>query len=419
MNYIILAIPVFFLLIGIEALVDKLKKTNYYRFNDAITNLSCGTGQQVIGVFLKMTIIFSGYFYLFENETLRAWFGERPYPGGEFSTGAIIATWIILFIGVDFFYYWFHRLAHEISFLWGSHIVHHQSEEYNLTVALRQAWVQGAFSWVFYLPLAVLGFHPLMFITVNSFQTLYQFWIHTKAINKMPKAFEYVMNTPSHHRVHHGVNPKYIDRNHGGTLIIFDRMFGTFQAEEEEVVYGITRPAASWNPLWVNFEYWIDLFKEVSKASKWQDKLKMLVYEPGWKPEELGGIQKPKEVTSETFKKYDVKVPDSINYYVLLQYIIVIAGTTGFLFNLETFSALEQAGISSLIILSIVNLGGLLEKKRWVFYLEFIRLALIYAIFFGLFFEPNITLALFSALLLLVSSVWVLKHRMVFLQKAY
>lgn len=363
------SIPIFFILIGIELLVARLKKEHLYRFNDAIANLSCGIGSQVSGIFLKV-LTFYAYVWLYENHS--------PFKG------QIPTTWwsvVALFIGVDFFYYWFHRLAHEIAVMWGSHVVHHQSEEYNLTVALRQAWLQGAFSWLFYLPLAFLGFQPVVFASIAGFQTLYQFWIHTKTINKLPAPFEYVFNTPSHHRVHHGVNPKYIDRNHGGTLIIFDRMFGTFQAEEEEVVYGITKQTNSWNPLWVNFEYWIDLFKNALKASRWKDKFKILFKPPGWYPDELGGVQQPHEVSAATFRKYDEKAPRGLNLYVFLHYIIVLAGTTYFLFAIKGLRVKEfepwHFVFVALIIVSLVSLGAMFERKRWVPVFEFLRLLFI------------------------------------------
>lgn len=404
MDYIKYSIPVFFLLIGIEVLIDKINKSHLYRFNDAITNLSCGIGQQVLGIFMKVFTV-GGYAWLYEHVS--------PFKG------EIPSTWwsfLLLFIGVDFFYYWFHRLAHEIAIMWGSHVVHHQSEEYNLTVALRQAWVQGAFSWFFYLPLALMGFDPVMFVTVASFQTLYQFWIHTKTINKLPAPFEYVFNTPSHHRVHHGVNPKYIDRNHGGTLIIFDRMFGTFEAEDEEVVYGITKPANSWNPLWVNFEYWIDLFKDAFRASKWSDKLKILFKAPGWLPDELGGIQKPKEVKAETFHKYNTYSPKGINYYIFVHYIILLAGTTIFLFKAKGFSFWMNAGLTALIILSVVNLGGMFEGKRWVFALEVLRLFALAGTFILLMRGSDllIPVGITSTLIAVLSTMWVAKHRSVF-----
>jgi alkylglycerol monooxygenase len=224
-NPIILSIPIFFILIGMELIVDKVRKKSNYRFNDAITNISCGIGEQVTGVFFKLFIV-TIYEILFEHYKL-------------FDIPVNWTTGILLFIGVDFFYYWFHRYSHVINLFWGGHVVHHQSEEYNLSVALRQGWFQKFFSFIFYLPLAIIGFSPIQFLTVSSLVTLYQFWIHTKNINRMG-VLEHVLNTPSHHRVHHGVNPKYIDKNHAGTFIIWDKMFGTFQEEEEEPIYGIT-----------------------------------------------------------------------------------------------------------------------------------------------------------------------------------
>lgn len=410
-DYIALAIPVFFILIGIELLIDKLKKTHYYRFNDAITNLSCGIGQQIVGIFLK-TVTAVGYVFLYDH----ARFFTFPGLNTGHSTGEVVITFTLLFIGVDHFYYWFHRLAHEISILWGSHIVHHQSEEYNLTVALRQAWLQGAFSWVFYLPLAVLGFDPAMFIVVGSFQTLYQFWIHTRAIDKLPAPIEYIFNTPSHHRVHHGVNPKYIDKNHGGTLIIFDRMFGTFQAEEEEVVYGITTQAKSWNPLWLNFEYWIDLFKEVGKARTIGDKVKMLVLKPGWKPDYLGGVSPIKEVTPETFHKYDTTIPSGLNYYILIQFVIVLLGTTLFLFTAEGLQLFWRSILAVLLIWMLVDLGGMFEKRRWTMFLEPLRIiastAVVIALFMG---NAQFSIVIGASItLMLVSLVWFLSYRRIF-----
>ncbi len=401
MDYIVLAIPVFFLLIGLELWIDRKKGTRYYRFNDAITNLSCGIGSQVMGIFLK---IFTVGAY--------AWIYHHYSPLKE----QIPVTWwsiLLLFIGVDFFYYWFHRLAHEIAVMWGSHVVHHQSEEYNLTVALRQAWVQGAFSWVFYLPLAFIGFDPVMFVSIASFQTLYQFWIHTKAIDQLHPAFEYIFNTPSHHRVHHGVNPKYIDRNHGGTLIIFDRMFGTFQKEEEEVVYGITKQVNSWNPLWVNFEYWIDLFKSAFKAKKWSDKIKILVKEPGWYPDELGGVQKPKEVSTATFHKYDAQAPEEVNKYVFFHYVIILLGTTFFLLKASELEIWLNAGLAGIVVLSIVSLGGMFERKSWVPVVESLRLIMISAalIYFFRGQEVLFYVAISATVLFAGSLAWMYRHR--------
>src|SRR5207247_5460488 len=177
----------------------------------------------------------------------------------------------------------FHRMSHEVNAFWAAHVVHHQSEEYNLAVALRQGAFQSSFSWVFYLPLAVIGFPPLLFLTVSSLDTLYQFWIHTRAIGRLGP-LEWVLNTPSHHRVHHGRNPQYIDRNHAGTLIIWDRMFGTFEPEGHAVIYGVTEPIASWNPVWANFHAYRNLWADAKRAKHWWDKIRIWFMPPGWKP---------------------------------------------------------------------------------------------------------------------------------------
>lgn len=369
MNYIALAIPAFFLLIGVELLIDKIKKTKYYRFNDAVTNLNCGVGSQVLGVFLK-AFIYIGYYFLYNNYKIFL----LPGIGQEFAASEVLLTGFVLFLGVDFFYYWFHRLAHEINVLWGSHVVHHQSEEYNLTVALRQGWVQSAFSWVFYLPLAIVGFQPELFIMINAFQTLYQFWIHTKVIDKMPRWFEFVFNTPSHHRVHHGVNPQYIDKNHGGTLIVYDRMFGTFEPEVEEVVYGITEQPKSWNPFWLNIEHWVKVFDEAVQIKGVKNKWKVVFGLPGWKP----GIDKVKKTFDPgNFIKYDTKIPKGLNYYILFQQVIVLVGTTVYLFYSEKFGWVENTYFALLIIWSLINFGALFELKNRVFGLEALRLIVV------------------------------------------
>ncbi len=428
MSLIVFAIPVFFLLIGIELLIAKMQNLSYYRMNDAIANLSCGIGSQISGIFLK-TFTFIGYTWLYEHSIWKidadtvsaALFGGNVSAGIKTTIGVVIFA--ALFFGIDFFYYWFHRLAHEISFLWGSHIVHHQSEEYNLTVALRQAWLQGAFSWVFYLPLAVLGFSPVAFLTIASLQTLYQFWIHTKLIHKMHPAFEYVFNTPSHHRVHHGVNPKYIDKNHGGTLIIFDRWFGTFQAEEEEVVYGITKQTNSWNPVYVNFEYWIDLFRQSFKVNSVGHFFGMMFKAPGWKPAELGGVEPLKEVTPQTFHKYDTEISSGLTNYAFFQFVLVLVGTTTFLLlhSKPPFSqnwALTLLA-AALIIFSLTNIGGIFERKSWVTALEYLRIVAISALFImllkGTAFFMMAIIAI--AAVALLSLLWFTKYREEFTTK--
>ena len=360
-DYIALSIPIFFILIAVELVYAFFKKLNYYRINDSIANLSQGIGSQLVGIFLKAGTFF-GYLYIYEN--LRF-----------FTFSNAIWTWILLFMGVDFFYYWFHRYSHQINALWASHIVHHQSEEYNLTVALRQSWFQSGFSWVFYLPLAFVGFEPIMFLTVSAFNTLYQFWIHTRAIGDMGP-LEWVLNTPSHHRVHHGSNPKYIDKNHAGTLIIWDRLFGTFQKEEEEVVYGITSPLASWNPVWANFHYWIELFDTFKNSKGWKEKLSVFLRSPGWFPESMGGRQYPKEINLDTYVKYSPVYESKFNVYIFFQFVLTLSIASILLFTASKLSLLQLSSNSILVILGLTSYGALMEQKKWAKTMEFSRLFL-------------------------------------------
>lgn len=358
-SYIVYATPVFFLLIGVELLVQRFGKRKLYRLNDTVTNINCGITQQVTNVFAK---IFSYGLYFWVYQEFR--FFDVPVN---------VWTVLILFLGIDFFYYWFHRLSHEINLIWASHVVHHQSEEYNLSVALRQSSTQTFFSAFFYVPLALVGFDPIVFLAVNEFQTLYQFWIHTKAIGKLPAPIEYVFCTPSHHRVHHGVDPKYIDKNHGGTLIIWDRMFGTFQEEEEEVHYGITSQLHSWNPFYANFQFYAYLWRTMRQARGIGDKLRVLFREPGWQPDYLGGPIKPKEVPAD-YHVYDPPVDRRLNYYVLFQFLVLLGGTSLFLFSSDALSwPLKLVNVVYIFAFS-VTLGGILENKKWVFGAELFRI---------------------------------------------
>lgn len=359
-NYVILAIPVFFTLIGVELLAARYFEKDYYRLSDAINDLSCGALDQLVQVFLK-TALFGGYLYLHTHHRL------LEIPGDS------ALAWTACFVGVDFFYYWFHRMSHEVNVLWAAHVVHHQSEDFNLAVALRQGAFQQAFSWVFYLPLALAGFPPLMFLTVSSFNTLYQFWIHTQAIDRLGP-LEWALNTPSHHRVHHGRNPKYLDRNHGGMLIVWDRLFGTFQREEEEPVYGITKPLGSWNPVWANLHYWVELFDLARRTRRFRDRLRLFVEPPGWRPLDLGGYQQAPDVDRAVYRKWSVPLPPGLGLYAFLQFVPVLLGTSAYLYNQGNLAAPALAGGALLALGSLVVIGALLERRPLALYAEGLRL---------------------------------------------
>lgn len=359
MDYIVYSIPVFIALILVEIGWSAWSGKKVYRFNDLVSNIGCGIGSQLVGAFTK-TVIFAAYLWTYDHWRL-------------FTIQNSVLTWIIAFLLVDMLYYWFHRLSHEVNFLWAAHIVHHQSEEYNLSVALRQSWWQGLFSWWFYLPMAILGIHPIVIVTVAAFNTLYQFWIHTKAISTLGP-LEWILNTPAHHRVHHGSDPKYVDRNHAGTLIIWDKLFGTFQPEEEEPIYGITEQLGTWDPVTANFHYWGDLGKLAGQCTNWVDGVRVFLKPPGWRPKYLGGFQGPKKKDRATYKKFDTATTRAMGIYVGIQFILLLGVTSFFLFRQNDLQAWQQWAFSGLIVLWVMDLGFLLEERTYALWLETLRI---------------------------------------------
>jgi hypothetical protein len=298
-------------------------------------------------------------------------------------------------------------MSHEVNLFWGGHVVHHQSEEYNLSVALRQSSLQTVWTFAFNLPIALLGFDPLHFVLVSAFNTLYQFWIHTETIGKMGW-FEYILNTPSHHRVHHGRNPKYIDKNHAGSLIIWDKMFGTFQPEEEKPTYGITKPINSWNPVFANISHYVEMSKDMKRIPSWSDKIKYMFMKPGWLPASLGGYRAAPEVDRAVFKKYVTPAPMLLNLYVLFQFVLCLAGASLFLFFAKEFTLPEKAFISLLITMVVVNCGVLFENRSWGVYSERIRIFLYPALLAILTYVNgwSVWLYLLSASYFIISIAW-------------
>lgn len=393
LNPIVLSIPIFFILIGIEILIERVTHRKLYRLPDAIANLSCGITSQLSGLFLR---IFAVGIYQLLYEHFAFFTLERTW-----------LYWLLLFLLVDLAYYWAHRMSHEINLFWGGHVVHHQSEEYNLSVALRQSSFQVVWTFAFSLPIAFLGFKTVDFVLISAFNTLYQFWIHTETINKLGW-FEYVFNTPSHHRVHHGRDPKYIDKNHAGTLIIWDKLFGTFHEEEERPTYGITRPINSWNAVWANFSHYAEMGKDLKRIPKWSDKFRYLFKKPGWLPEYLGGYRAAPKVDKATYQKYDTPAPVSLSLYVLFQYVLCLAGTASFLFNASKFSLSEKALITILISVVVVNCGVLFENKKWVVWSEWIRIVLYPILLIGLTYTLSLSFWYYGVAISygLISTTW-------------
>jgi len=355
---IAIAVPFFFLAIGIEAFFTRKWADPAYRLYDSLANLSCGIGQQVLGMVLEVVVV-GAYFATSKKFALAHWSG--------------VTGWIIAILGVDFAYYWFHRASHRINFIWATHTVHHQSEEYNLSVALRQSWTQQIAVVPFYLPLAVIGVTPAMFITAHTIDTIYQFWIHTRTVKKLGP-IEWIFNTPSHHRVHHGINPKYIDKNYAGMLIVWDRMFGTFIEEEEEPTYGTVKPLASYNPTWANVQYWAEIVG-ISKSAEWfPDKLKAFVAPPEWRP---GGNAVIPETSREIQKRYEPHAPRPARFYVIALFVQATLATLGLLVFKEKMQKPLEVGLIALTLWTLTTMSGLVERKKWAPPLEALRLGAI------------------------------------------
>lgn len=348
LNPIVLSIPIYFLLIGIELVVQFISRESIYRLNDAVTNISCGITQQVTNAFLKVALI-AVYAVVFQHLAL-------------FTIAPSWWSYCLLFVLVDLCYYWAHRMSHEISLFWGGHVVHHQSEDYNLSVALRQGSFQVIWTTPFYLPLAVIGFDTLSFVYISALVTIYQFWIHTEKIGKLGP-LEWVLNTPSHHRVHHGRDPKYIDKNHAGVFIIWDRLFGTFQEEEEKPTYGVTVPLNSWNPVWVNVQHYAGLWQQLKACQSWKDRWFTLIKKPGWRPEYLGGYMAPPAVDKVRYQKFNPLLTTGLSWYVLLQYLLLLGLTSVFLFNEEKLLLSTKALAAAGVLVTVVSLGWLMERR--------------------------------------------------------
>ncbi len=265
-----MAVPLFVVAILLElAWITLKRRGGRYETRDALTSLAMGAGNVIEG--LVLGFVAYGYFTFMWQFRL-------------FDLGTSVAVIVLCFILNDLAYYWIHRFGHRIRWVWAAHVVHHSSQHYNLTTALRQTWT-GTVTLMMLVktPLILLGFHPAMVIFVSGLNLIYQFWIHTEAINKMPRWFEAVMNTPSHHRVHHGRNPRYLDANYAGVLIIWDKMFGTFVAEEETPEYGLVFNLGTFNPLRVATHEWVGIFKDVfQRGITMGDRLKYMFAPPGW-----------------------------------------------------------------------------------------------------------------------------------------
>jgi alkylglycerol monooxygenase len=293
-------------------------------------------------------------------------------------------VWIFSFVLYDFLYYWAHRFSHQINFLWASHVVHHQSEEYNLTTALRQT-SSSVMIWVFYIPSFIIGIPAEVFFVSGALNLIYQYWVHTQLIGKLGW-YESIFVTPSHHRVHHAQNQIYIDKNHGGVFILWDKLFGSYQEEldEHQVIYGVRRPVKSYNPIWSNVHTWLSLLTDAIRTKNWWDKIRIWFMPTGWRPSDVEAKYPLIKQAAGAQIKYSPKSSNKLKFYALFQYIAcIIFGVVFVQFSIQLENSL-QFTFWVLVTVPLLTNGFALEGRRdLLLYSEVIRLILTSIIVFS------------------------------------
>lgn len=359
MNYVEVAIPFFILAMLVEFLYGKLVKRQTYRLADTVNSLQLGTLSRLVDV---LRLGFSAVVF----GALVKWLGVHQWSMDS------AWQWGAAFVAYDFCYYWKHRFGHEWRIMWASHIAHHQSEEFNLSTALRQTGTDYI-GFVFYVPLYLAGVPAAVVVTVGSLNLIYQFWVHTEHIRRLGP-LEWIFVTPSNHRVHHARNPEYIDRNYGGVFILWDRLFGTFEDERADVpcVYGITTGLKSWNPLWANLHFWSDTARLAWRTRSWGDKLRIWFKPPAWQPADLDPHQK----VDPDYPKFDPPASRYVRAYTFAQYWVL---TFASLWLLQVEKTLPRAFVLLVFAWMCYSLfvqGAALEGRGYARRLEWLRVGI-------------------------------------------
>ncbi|WP_254086924.1 sterol desaturase family protein [Dawidia cretensis] len=359
LNFAALAIPAFFIFTGLEyAAALRQKKPHLFKFDSSVANISIGVAERLLNLFL--TASFYGLF---------------QYVYTHFALWSIPNTWwvwVIMLLATDLVWYWYHRLGHEINLFWAAHIVHHQSEEFNYTVSARITTLQALIRNLFWCVLPLAGFHPDMIIATLIIHGTYSFFTHTQIIGKLGW-LEYILITPSHHRVHHASNEKYLNKNYGDLFVFWDKLFGTFQREEEAPTYGLTHPLKSYSFIWQHVHYFLELGLAVRRTPGFLRKLKIIFGNPELLDQNLRAELEQK------FLPHKEETTPRIRHkaYVLIQVVLVIIIAfivTLFYWHLDTPDVLT--GIL-FVAITLINCGALLEQRHWIYYLEQVRLVLL------------------------------------------
>lgn len=357
LNILAFAVPLFVSFMVLEYVVARRKKLPYFNLHHSIANISVGIAERLMDVWVV------GLFYFIYD------YIQKHY--GLFNIKPNLLLWILLLLCTDFMWYWYHRLAHEINIFWAAHIVHHQSEDFNYTVSARITVLQAFIRTGFWTVLPFIGFPAPMITSILLVHGLYPFFIHTRLIGKLG-ILEYVFVTPSHHRVHHASNEQYLDKNYGDVFIIWDKLFGTFQKEEDniDIKYGLTHPIKSYSFLWQHFHFLAELTYAVRRTKGRWNKFRLLFS----KPEQIDPAVR--EIAEERFRIRQSNAPfdKPLNRYVVWQIGLTIALLFIFILFEHYIPLTQQVLISLAILLTLINCGAIMEQKQWIYYLEFLRL---------------------------------------------
>ncbi len=348
---IVLATPVFFALIAIEYAIGRQRRHNTYRLDDAISSIGLGMLSQISAVFTRLLRV---GLYTAVYSAVAIW------PDHPFWTSGM--GWLTALVFYDFCYYWLHRAGHESAVFWAAHVVHHQSQDYNLSTALRQTSSGALLGWVFYLPMAVAGVPPLVFGVVALIDLLYQFWVHTEQVGKLGW-FDRWFCSPSNHRVHHAVNDRYLDRNYGGILIVWDRLFGSFKEEDEKCVYGTRKPLQSWDPLWANGEVYWGLLRDSWHTRRWADKLRVWFKPPGWRPADVAERFPSPTFDLASVQRYAPPMSPAVRWFAGAQFVALLVGVGGFLWFADAWPLSRSAVVFSVLLVALWAIGAVMQGR--------------------------------------------------------
>jgi alkylglycerol monooxygenase len=348
---IVVATPVFLLMIAGELAWGHSRGRNNYRLNDAINSISLGMLSQVSAV---ITRLFRVGIYTAVYGGVAFWHNDAFWlsPGG----------WLLALVFYDFCYYWRHRAGHEVAVFWGGHVVHHQSQHFNLSTALRQSSSGSLLEWLFYVPMALAGVPPLVFGIVVLVDLLYQYWVHTEHVGKLGW-FDRWFCSPSNHRVHHAVNDGYLDRNYGGVLIIWDRLFGSFRAEGEKCVYGTRTPLESWDPLWANYEVYWSLLKDCWHTRSWADKLRVWIKPPGWRPADVAARFPKPPFDMAAVRRFHPPMTRALAWFSVVQFAMLLAGVALFLWHADALPLARSGVWMAALVAGLWAVGAAMQGR--------------------------------------------------------